>query len=268
MKVLDDVGPRYGLKAWEWLRAAASAVGPILIEGDDGDTLSETSHSPCATDCVAGAVEWLRRRMRRDGVLNKALEQKSGDWATAHIFQRWPPEIAIELASFTWPITEADELKRLCACSHAGPTAVVAFEFTAAVRCAYEAHWGFQQVALSVDVRRSLQPGPHACMDVRSVLGVQRWKDAFLHPPCTHQVRSDASASLAKHLDGRTFWGIALFIYSWCVDAERVMVEQPATVIPDHYIHPTQCVRPCDVGDADNKPIHLFERGGAQAFAT
>lgn len=41
------------------------------------------------------------------------------------------------------------------------------------------------------------------------------------------------------------------------------MVEQPATIIPDSYQHPSQRLRPCEVGDGDNiKPIHLYERGG------
>jgi len=99
-------------------------------------------------------------------------------------------------------------------------------------------------------------------MDARHVIGLKVWTDAFLHPPCTHQVVSDPATLRAKHADGRTFWGVALFVYCWCVDAVRVMVEQPRTVIPDYYIHPTQRLRPCDVGDTDNKPIHLFERGG------
>lgn len=262
LEVRPDIGPRYGHAAWEWLRAAALAGVPTFVEGDDGDDLGAVGRPSCAVDCVAGAVEWLRQRMTEDLTVDKAIEQRSGDWAVAHIFQRWPPDVAAELASFAWPITDARELRRLCDCPHASPRAIVAFEFTAAIRGAYEEHWGFKHVAISADLRRSLQPGPHVCMDIREVLGVKRWHDAFLHPPCTHQVRSDATSSVAKHLDGRTFWGIALFVYSWCVDARRVMVEQPATVIPDHYLHPTQRVRPCDVGDTDNKPIHLFERGG------
>lgn len=84
----------------------------------------------------------------------------------------------------------------------------------------------------------------------------------MLHPPCTHQVLSDVRATKAKQGDGRAFWGIALFIHAWCVRADRVVVEQPPTLIPDFYISPKQRLRPCDVGDGDSKQIHLFERGG------
>lgn len=46
------------------------------------------------------------------------------------------------------------------------------------------------------------------------------------------------------------------------MDACRVVVKQLITVIPDLYLQPTQQIRPFDVGDSDDKPIHLYERGG------
>lgn len=64
------------------------------------------------------------------------------------------------------------------------------------------------------------------------MLAARRWVDAFLHLPCTHQVLSDNTACQHKMMDDRTFWGVALFIYSLCTDAERVVVEQPPTIIP------------------------------------
>lgn len=100
-----------------------------------------------------------------------------------------------------------------------------------------------------------------ACLDLRMVLMLQRWEDAILHPPCVHQMPADTVALPFKQKDGRAFWGIAFFIYCWCVDAQRVLVEQPPTIIPDFYLHPTQQVRALDLGDDDSKPFHFFERG-------
>lgn len=73
---------------------------------------------------------------------------------------------------------------------------------------------------ISVDVRSSLVPGSHIQMDVREVLGARRWEEAYLHLPCTHQVRSNAAALSQKLYDGRTLLGIAMFIYSLCVEAD------------------------------------------------
>jgi len=72
---------------------------------------------------------------------------------------------------------------------------------------------------------------------------------------------SDTRAGSAKRHDGRTFWGIAFFIYCWCVVAYRARIEQPNTIIPEFVMRPSQRLRPCDVGDADTKPINLYERG-------
>lgn len=248
-------------KAWDWLLQAALVQSELVISGPGGDAARGHPGRRCL-DSVAGAITWLKQRILNSTSPAATPPLKAGDWAVAHIYSRWPADIASELATFCWPITTKEELARLIACTHASPQAIMAFEFTASVRSAYEYHWRFMRVAISVDRRTSLQPGPHVRMDVRDVMWSKVWKDAFLHPPCTHQVRGDSLTSTAKHADGRTFWGVAMFVYCWCIKADRVMVEQPNTVIPDHYLHPTQCIRPCDVGDDENKPIHLFERGG------
>ena len=41
-------------------------------------------------------------------------------------------EAEIELASFEWPITEVDELRRLLRCEHIAPTWLLLGEFTGA----------------------------------------------------------------------------------------------------------------------------------------
>ena len=57
------------------------------------------------------------------------------------------------------------ELIRLLACPHASPVSVVGGEFTAAFRAENERFYG--EVTLSVDIRASLIPGVHACLDMR-----------------------------------------------------------------------------------------------------
>ena len=175
------------------------------------------------------------------------------------IFRRWPPDIALELASFAWPIVSVAEFKRLLGCRKARPVAIMGCEFTGATRDAYSS--AHRRVAISVDERHSLVPGPHAAIELTLVLHLAVWLDALLFPPCTHQVLSDTRAGSAKRHDGRTFWGIAFFIYCWCVVAYRARIEQPNTIIPEFVMRPSQRLRPCDVGDADTKPINLYERG-------
>ncbi|KAL3893127.1 MAG: hypothetical protein SGPRY_014446, partial [Prymnesium sp.] len=183
------------------------------------------------------------------------------DWPLASIFSTWPLPIARVLASFNWPVTQASELTRLLSSEICSPSILVGCEFTGALRSKLEERTCFREVVLSVDLRTSLTPGPHVQMDLREVLSAKRWREAYLHPPCTHQVLSDTTTLAHKKADGRTFWGIAFFIYCWCVEADHVLVEQPATIIPDFYLHPTQSIRPCDLGDDDRKMFHFFERG-------
>ena len=116
-------------------------------------------------------------------------------------------------------------------------------------------------MGLSVDRRRSLTHGPHAVLDLQLVLPLQVWFDVYLFPPCTHHVRSDTRTLAYKQLDGRSFWGIAFFIYCWCICALLLLLEQPNTIIPDFYLQPTQILQPSEVGDNDSKPINLFTRG-------
>ena len=209
----------------------------------------------CHAQVLSGAIHWLRVR----SMLTRPPELKAGDWLLADILQAWPLDVARELADFSWPLRSVAEFRRLLRCQHASPVAIVGCEFTAAVRDSYSRAHG--RVAISVDMRTSLVPGPHAVLDLADVLMLKVWLDAFLFPPCTHQVLSDTRAGTAKRLDGRSFWGIAFFIFCWCVVAHRVRVEQPNTIIPAFLFHPTQRFRPCDLGDADNKPINLYERG-------
>lgn len=252
---------------WQHISQAAASDMPVKIVGCAGSAARSTLQGRREADCVYGAIAWLRDMRQTAQRALSGIGAKAGQWRLADIFTAWPRNTAAELAEFSWPLTSRREVEALLQTRHAQPQAVMAFEFTAALREAYHAHWQFTKVALSVDMRDTLIAGPHARIDIREVLDLHKWEDAYLHPPCTHQVLSDARASAAKMQDGRTFWGIALFIYSWSVRARRVMVEQPPTLIPEFYLNPTQTLRPCDVGDTDSKRLHLFERGGRRPLA-
>ena len=255
VRVASRMGPRNCLcplvKRWQWLLELSRHPAERLIFH-----CSPVEPPPhCYATVLSGAVAWLRGRSS----VARPPPLVAGDWCLADIFCRWPPELARELASFSWPLTSLDEFKRLLGCRWASPVAIVGCEFTGAVRDAYSRMHG--RVAISVDSRHSLVAGPHAVLDLADVLMLRVWLDAFIFPPCTHQVLSDTRSGSSKRSDGRSFWGIGFFIFCWCVVAHRVRVEQPNTIIPDYLFHPTQRLRPCDAGDPDVKPINLYERG-------
>ena len=183
-----------------------------------------------------------------------------GDWLLNDICTKWPREVARELASFQWPLTDMTELLRLLSCDYACPRHVVVCEFTTAISALLSVARG--EVVLGVDERSALVPGVHACLDFRDVLALRyRWTEAYLFPPCTHQVRSDTTARLSKIRDGRAFNGQKDVIDCFCVDADHVFVEQPDTFMPDYYLHPHQRFRPAWLGDGDNKWINTYVRG-------
>ena len=220
-----------------------------------------------SASCATGSQPLLPS-LQHEQVPRCTLTEMCGDWPRANIFEQWPTPVAAELATFHWPLRSVSELRRLFECHHAAPASVCGGEFTAAVRSENErVH---REVTISADHRESLIPGVHACMDMRVVLnmrsrasGREPWLRAYLFPPCTHQTLSDTIARAAKELDGRRFWGILFVIWCWCVNAIMIMVEQPDTVIPQLYRPPTQRLRTSEMGDADDKPINLYERGRA-----
>jgi hypothetical protein len=134
------------------------------------------------------------------------------------------------------------------------------------MRRAWEAE-GF--TALSVDTREALDGGMHYCGDLQDVLESDHvWTIAFFWPPCTHQTKSDTTGRSSKSADGRTFWGIAFYIYVLSrTRAALVVVEQPDTWIPLYYQPDLrgaqrQRVRPSFFGDPERKAINLTLSGG------
>ena len=168
--------------------------------------------------------------------------------------------------SFDWPLRTPAELRRLLQHPVIAPTHLCGCEFTGAMRRAWEAE-GF--TALSVDTREALDGGMHYCGDLQDVLESDHvWTIAFFWPPCTHQTKSDTTGRSSKSADGRTFWGIAFYIYVLSrTRAALVVVEQPDTWIPLYYQPDLrgaqrQRVRPSFFGDPERKAINLTLSGG------
>ena len=208
---------------------------------------------------LAGALLWLTRDMALPPQLERELPPlRCGDWPLNDILSRFPPLVAQELSSFNWPIDSLSELKRLLILPHASPSDLAGGEFTGVVRD--ENTRAHACVTLSVDLRHSLVPGVHAILDLRLVLRLRRWRRVYLFPPCTHQTLSNTGSRRDKDLDGRTFWGIAFFIYCYCTDCASLLVEQPDTRIPEFYISPTQRLHTSEVGCQDDKTVNFYER--------
>ena len=208
---------------------------------------------------LAGALLWLSQDLPCTPQLERELPPlKCGDWPLNDILSRFPPLVAQELSSFNWPIDSLAELERLLALPHGSPSDLAGGEFTGVVRD--ENTRVHACVTLSVDLRRSLVPGVHAILDLRLVLRRRRWRRVYLFPPCTHQTLSNTNTRRDKDLDGRTFWGIAFFIYCYCTDCASLLVEQPDTRIPEFYISPTQRLHTSEVGCRDDKTVNFFER--------
>ena len=173
----------------------------------------------------------------------------------------------IELASFRWPICTQGELIRLLTSRRVAPSILCGCEFTGAMRRAFERETG--SVVLSVDTRDAEDNGLHFRGPLQLVLELEHaWSVAFLWPPCTHQVLSDTtSREDYKMHDGRTYWGLAFWLYCMCRPvAPVVVVEQPDTIIPDYIdlvalgVRRHRC-RPVDHGDDYGKTINLFTSG-------
>ena len=78
-----------------------------------------------------------------------------------------------EWAEFQWPLKTVEDFQRLLQCQHIRPEALVAFEFSGAMRRALESR-GVR--AISVDRRECDIGGMHFQGDVREVAHLQHWK--------------------------------------------------------------------------------------------
>ena len=164
---------------------------------------------------------------------------------------------AAEWHSFTWPLSSISDVLRLLSTTWLAPRDVVGFEFSGAVRTAIERQG---DLALSVDLRNCPLHGMHATLDVRMILPLQRWRRAFLFPPCYQQLRADVDCLRRKIDDGRAFWGCATVLWCTTVDADLVVVEQPDTIFDDHAGLATTSLNTSCYLDTPSKYVRLVLR--------
>ena len=170
------------------------------------------------------------------------------------------PEAEAEYATFQWPLTTVDEVRRLLRCEHIAPTWLLLGEFTRAQAKQLEERRGV--VALTVDRRAPLSAGLAYQGEFHDVVPLAFWEVVIAWPSCTHQAVADELCCDAKSLDGRMFWGIVAFIYCYAAaHAQAVVVEQPRVWIPVFYAVPYHRVEPAFYGDAVTKTINLHARG-------
>jgi hypothetical protein len=172
---------------------------------DDQDTRAQR---PCHASVLAST---LRSLLVSRPPLSHSLSLRAGDWEVADIFLSHPPPVAAFLATFFWPIADVATLDRLQPDSTMAPDVLVACEFPGAVSSQLRSRWGWG--VLSVDSRAASSPGLHCVLDVRLVLCRRRWRAVFAFTPCTHQTLVDRFTRSYKEQDGRSFWGIAFFIF-------------------------------------------------------
>ena len=97
--------------------------------------------------------------------------------------------------------------------------------------------------------------------DLQDVALLRPWRRAISFPPCEHQARSSAAVMKEKALDGRTWWGMCLLLFCYCLPAEVVLVENPRTYWTLFYGSQSQVVQPFFFGDDRQKTTNLFIRG-------
>ena len=236
------------------LRDPAAVTNPILRK-----QRKEAARAAAGSMTTSSPAEVVNAIQLTETMVTHA-HAMCGDWPRRDLVASWPSHVAAELATFSWPIRQEDELTRLLfGLAHASPVSVCGGEFTA--QCRAENERVYREVTLSVDLRPSLIPGVHACLDMRLVLHRKRWLRAYIFPPCTHQTLSDTTCRRFKEQDGRMFFGILFVIWCYCTLALMLMVEQPDTHVPNFFLQPSQRIRTSELGDKDDKTICLYERG-------
>ena len=101
--------------------------------------------------------------------------------------------------------------------------------------------------------------------DLQDVALLRKWRRAISFPPCEHQARSSTSTMMEKALDGRTWWGMCLLLYCYCIPAEVALVENPRNYWTRFYgTEGGQVVHPYFFGDDRKKTTYLFIRGTSQ----
>ena len=161
-----------------------------------------------------------------------------------------------EFESFTWPLVDVAEVRRLLACRHIAPTWLLLGDATASWAARVERTHGV--IALVVD--RHSPSSPCLCYrgEFQDILPLQTWDCICAWPSCTHQAISNARLLEIKRHDGRMFFGLIGVLYVMFQGSARVrMVEQPVTTMSRYFKWPTHHLRTSHYGDSFDKAICL-----------
>ena len=132
---------------------------------------------------------------------------------------------------------------------------LVACEFSGIVRDAFRAR-GVD--AVSCDLIPSERPGPHIQDDVLNHLD-DGWWGMIGHPPCTHTATSGAKWFPKKQAEQKQ--AIEFFMRLWNAPIERVVLEQPVSIMSTAFRKPDQIIQPWEHGVAETKATCLWIRG-------
>lgn len=128
---------------------------------------------------------------------------------------------------------------------------LVACEFSGVVRDAFIARG---HNAISIDLHRSLRPGPHIVANVLASLSLD-WDLCIAHPPCTA-----LCVSGNRHYADTSAREDALSFIQALMDApiDKICIENPIGVISSRIRKPDQIIQPYEFGDAASKKTCLW----------
>ena len=258
-----------GWTAWLVTAATAIACGIMVAIGMTRAARWLGLWSRLSAAATAGAAGWaLRGRWARAAPVSPS---PSGPGASSPAPSpppspgpSRPPEEDLEerrrqaWSTFSFPIVDVGELRRLMALPYGAPTGCTVCEYSATIR---EEQRRRGRIFISIDVRDSLLPGLHFRGDFRLVLHLFHWPDGvFCFTPCTHMLRRDDYLPL-KMQDGRALHCLLLFVYAFCADGGCIFLEQPDTIVSDYLVPYSADFRACDAGDPWTKRFQVYLRG-------
>ena len=98
---------------------------------------------------------------------------------------------------------------------------------------------------ISIDYRDAEgAPRLHLVGDVRLVLYARWWYAVVGAPPCTHTALSGRGSHWWKVERGLQWGAIAFYVLLWCAPADIVLLEHPASVVPQYVDVPVRVVQP------------------------
>ena len=104
---------------------------------------------------------------------------------------------------------------------------------------------------LTIDFDPPELPGTlHFQGDARRVLYKRRWRRLYGFAPCDDTAESGLQTTAAAKLaDGRTFRGVAFYVWVFCAPADAAWMEHPISCVSRYWRVPDQTVSPHQFGD-------------------